>query len=552
MLSPLSDTRAARRGVTRRPFTSAHARPERRAWLCTLLLFATASTLWSLATPLFDGPDEYSHLIRGYTVTGGEFVPTVRSVDPLPAFPDVIPGADDLRDVVLAPSPLVRPEFFYPTCLIARYDNTPRCLPALATDVGETQTITNASRYPPLYYSLVGAPLRLLPGTGQGVLLSRLLSSLLGALFLASAVASAYQSRHRTLLLGGLAAAVTPQVLYTNGVVNPSALEISAAISFWMAGIVLVTGDGAGVDRRLLLRLAAAAVGLTAAKATGPLLLLLIATVLLVVAGHRRLLPLLRQPLVIGAAVVVAVTGVLSVLWNLLVGPNPLPLTPTLGADVTTNTIIRMSIGLWDGWTRQMIGNFGWNDLPAPQLTHYVWLLVLGALLVGAAVVARGRLALALGLLVTMVLVLPVVASTLLAPAIGFGYQGRYTLPVAVGVPLLSALALGTPLSELAVTRRALLVVVSLCATAHAGAFVYALHRYTVGQSGPLRFWTQPEWEPAVPSAWLVLAVLAVAAAAVGLAAASRPSPPARAETTPVALDITSPAGGAGSRRVGG
>jgi hypothetical protein len=115
----------------------------------------------------------------------------------------------------------------------------------------------------------------------------------------------------------------------------------------------------------------------------------------------------------------------------------------------------------------------------------------------------------------------PVVASTLLARSIGYGYQGRYTLPIAVGLPVLCALALGVRLSGHRVERRLLVVVTTSVVVGHLASFVYALHRYTVGQSGPLVFWTDPRWQPPLTAGGLLLLALVLGAAAIGLAAAS-------------------------------
>jgi hypothetical protein len=504
------------------PLSSVPRRPGglRRPWLCALLLFASVSSAWALATPPFVAPDEFSHIIRAYTVLDGELVPQAREA---PAIAVPGPGASDPQDVVQAPRSFINREFAYPSCLIAMYENTPDCMPEVTGSVEEGPSFTTAGRYPPAYYAFVGAPLKIFPGTTQGIYLARVLSAVLGSLFLASAVASAYQSRHRALLLAGIAVAATPQVFYINGVVNPSALEISAALSAWTAAAVLLSEPETTADRRLLLRLTVGLAGVASAKATGPLLVLLIAVVVLLLAPRQRLWALARQPFTLGMVGLLALAGVAAVAWTVLVSPNRLPSSPELGPEVTTNTILRHSVGLWDGWARQMVGNFGFTDLPAPQLTHYLWLLLVGALLVGAAIVCGPRTGLALSVLVTLVVVAPVVASSLLARSIGFSYQGRYTLPIAVGLPVLSALALGSRLSGHRSERRLLVVVTTLAVVGHGAAFAYALHRYTVGQPGPLDFWADPRWQPPLPPGLLLLIAVGLGAAAVGLAAASRP-----------------------------
>lgn len=473
--------------------------PDRRWWWVALVLITGISWAWALATPYFDGPDEGSHILRAYAVMSGDFVPPNTS------------GASPVQ----APGPLALG--FYPGCLIGHYEATPDCVLGTATsDRGMVRTVTTAGRYQPLYYALVGAPLKILRGTLFSVMLTRLLSGLICGIFLASAVASASQSRHRPLMLTGLFVAVTPQVIFTNAVVNPSALEISAAIGFWTAGIVMLTEPGRRYDARLVARMGVAGIGLVSAKTSGPAFLLILVLILLVLAPPRRIIEVVkaRYTFVWGGLVGLASVG--AILWIVLARPNPV-IGDALGPEFTTARIIRFSIGSWDAWARQMIGNFGWNDLPAPQFTFYVWVLLIGALLIGAAVVCRIRVGIALALLVAIVLVLPVAESTVIARSIGFFYQGRYTLPLAVGLPLLAALALGKRLIGCSLQRRLLAVVATLAATAQFVAYVYAMHRYTVGQSGPLMFWRHPVWSPAVPPAILSLTMLVLLGLAVVL-----------------------------------
>lgn len=478
------------------------ATPDRRWWWAALVLITGVTWAWALATPYFDGPDEGSHILRAYAVMSGDFVP--------PSLPDQ-PGASPVE----APAPLA--QGYYPGCLIGQYEATPNCV--LITDSrsrDEVQAVTTAGRYPPLYYLLVGAPLKLLGGALPSVMLTRLLSGLVCGLFLASAVASASQSRHRPWLQAGLLVAVTPQVVFTNAVVNPSALEISCAIGLWTAGLVLVSGNRTPYDAVLIRRMALAAIGLLGAKTSGPAFLLLIVVVLLALAPRTRLTEIVRDRRTIAWAAVVGLTGAGAVLWILLAHPNPV-VGDALGPEFTTARIARSSIGSWDAWARQMVGNFGWNDLPAPQFTFYIWLLLLGALLLGAAVAARRRDGIILLSLVAAVVVLPVVESTVVARSIGFFYQGRYTLPLATGVPLLAAVVLAKRATRFPLTRRSLTVVALLAAAAQFVAYVYAMHRYTVGQSGPLVFWTDPVWSPAVPPAVLSLTLLALLGVVIAL-----------------------------------
>jgi hypothetical protein len=104
------------------------------------------------------------------------------------------------------------------------------------------------------------------------------------------------------------------------------------------------------------------------------------------------------------------------------------------------------------------------------------------------------------------------------APRTGFIWQGRYTIPVAVGVPLLCGLVAAT--SSRAVATRALRWIVPLAGVgfvfAHGLMFAQALKRYAVGVGSSWRFfdadlpWTPPLGNFALAAAFgIVVAALA-------------------------------------------
>ena len=90
----------------------------------------------------------------------------------------------------------------------------------------------------------------------------------------------------------------------------------------------------------------------------------------------------------------------------------------------------------------QTIGDFGWLDTPAPHLTKVIWIVAVAALVVlGLAISARCRRA--LPLLALAIVAMPVLFEAPKLNASGTYWQGRYWLPLIVGVPLLASTALG-------------------------------------------------------------------------------------------------------------
>jgi len=155
----------------------------------------------------------------------------------------------------------------------------------------------------------------------------------------------------------------------------------------------------------------------------------------------------------------------------------------------------------------QMIGSFGWTDTPSPPVTHYLWLACIGAVvIVGVARASRRQAAALLGL-GAIIVALPVALESSHAREIGFVWLGRYTLPLAVGIPILAA-TMGHE-SFKALGRRVVTVVVGLLAVAHALAFGGALLRY----SGSAGFLGSARWSP--PGSIAVLLVAYTVAVAV-------------------------------------
>ena len=138
------------------------------------------------------------------------------------------------------------------------------------------------------------------------------------------------------------------------------------------------------------------------------------------------------------------------------------------------------------GWLQQMIGVFGWLDTPAPLVTYLVWYGLTGLVVLLAISGARARGVVALLVLIALVILVPIAISYHEAHRLADFWQGRYTLPLAAGVPILaSALIDG---GEALGTMRARLTTLMCVAigVADFAAFYTALRRYAFGLPGPV------------------------------------------------------------------
>jgi hypothetical protein len=177
--------------------------------------------------------------------------------------------------------------------------------------------------------------------------------------------------------------------------------------------------------------------------------------------------------------------------------------------------VFQQTLGTTSQTYREMIGVFGWQDTPAPMLTFVLWTGILGALVALGIGLARRRQAVAIGALFGLIILVPAVLEFIEARQFGFGWQGRYTLPLAVGLPILCGVALAEEPRRLLPRRRLALVFGVTFFVAQFLAFFENLRRYTVGLGGSLHFWYDAEWSPPLPSSFLLVsyAVLLVALA---------------------------------------
>jgi hypothetical protein len=158
------------------------------------------------------------------------------------------------------------------------------------------------------------------------------------------------------------------------------------------------------------------------------------------------------------------------------------------------------------GLAQQMVGVFGWLDTNSPEVTYVLWAAGVGTLvllgLAGSAGLPRAALVGA----IVLTVVVPIAAEVPGANTYGFAWQGRYTLPLAVGVPILGALAaaLGGSLARWADIRLTASLAI-LLGLAQFFAFWWMLLRYQVGAGHSLNP-LQGSWHPPGGSLFILIA----------------------------------------------
>jgi hypothetical protein len=431
---------------------------------------------WSLATPLGAAPDEPEHLVQAAAVVRGQFDG--------PQVP-VHYGPLSLGKIGTVRVPAWVTDITDPTGVSL---DSPICKTASSCQIGtplglsSTRTITSAtqfSNYPPLYYLIVGGPTLLATGTGAlyGV---RLLGVLLDSLLIALGLYLLVRYHGRPVLIGALTA-LTPSVLFFGSVVNSSGVEIAAGFAAWCAGLCIVAAEE--VSRPLIVLTSSAFAVLILCRPTSWVTALVILLVLGVLGGwqHSRQLVGRLRPLWTTLILALAVAGS----FLLIVG------TPTLlgikeHPPLSLEGSVRLTLRLMGGQLRQTIGVFGWLDVPAPTWVIALWVVAIVALVVYALAVSQ-RARRALPLLALTVFAYPFLFETSQLNTVGPYWQGRYWLPLALGLPLVAAAVL-PPL------KRSWVVGVGiLLAGAQLGAFLSTLNVY---KGHPVRPGSAALWAP--------------------------------------------------------
>jgi hypothetical protein len=467
-----------------------------------------------MATPVGSGPDEVAHLVKAAAVARREWTG--------------LPHQRLSQAKTLVRVPQVYLDVENELCFKHQPDLPAGCATTRASGRRIVKAITYVGRYPPLYYAAVGLPTFL--ATRNSIYLMRLLGALMNAAMLGLAFAAAYRWSRSPLLLAGLAVAVTPMAIFLSSVINPSGLEITAAIAMWTTATVLVVDHP---KRPPTLLLAAIAVPVAVMVSTRPSALLwplLCAVVLLPIAWKRLdLRALVRRHdvwLCGGLALAAALATIVWVLRMHGIGVMPQGV-PSAGTAPVT--IARAVVGQDRSLLLQYIGVFGWVDTPVPLFTEVVWLGLVGALvLIAVALAASRRMLASVVLALAVAVAVPSIASYLGAHHVGLIAQGRYYLPLVAGLPIVAAAASTTVGSTALHERRVLVTIIVAAATAQAVAAIWTLRRYAVGIDGPLWPATRVAngWQPPIPAPVLdVLFILGWVALAAVLLYLSRRTP---------------------------
>lgn len=480
------------------------ARAFRWAWAVLLLL----ATVWGLSNPLMASPDEPAHVVKAASVVRGQLLG---------------PDAEGGQAVQV-------PYFYqlvtaYPTCYMFDPNATGECDPVgpQAND-SPTTAVTPAGRYNPLYYAVVGLPTLLPPG--DGVLYAmRLLSAALCTFLLALGVRALAEQPRPAWGALGVAAALTPMTVFLTSTVNPAAVEIAAAFALWCQLLTLLRHPDAALTARRMAWVAVSATFLVNARGLSLLYCAVIVVVVLLVSRWQTFLDVLRTRRTWPSFAVIVVACLGAAGW--VFGTNSLGSGGTERfPDLTFLGAAKVSVLDTNHYVLNMVGQFGWMDTHLEPWVHMAFAAGAGVVVLLGLAAGTWRERAALVLLAATTFALPILIHASQARFLGIIWQGRYILPVAVGLPLLAAAVLVRRLHvavprDLAVSLATVVAVVVMAVQGFA--FGENLHRYVNGEDGGWFSLAPDAWLPPVPLGLLIpLALVAVLAYGAGLAALAR------------------------------
>jgi hypothetical protein len=468
---------------------------ERRLWFAFAGLLFVVIAAWSFSQPLFSYPDESAHVTRAESVIRGEFV---GRYDGYRQGPYVYPYY-----AVSVPGVLVHASQDG-TCLALLVDQPASACPSgLTGSAHSVEVNTYVGTYPPPYYLLVGLPTLAWPGA-VGIFLMRIIGAGINAAFLASALLSVLVARRGRVAAVGVLAAATPAVLYVSGAVNPAGLEITSAISLWAAGLAFVTIEAPQRTGQFVRRAGLAGSVLVWSRPSSPLWLACIVVSVFVLCDANRRHSLRRRRDFRAWSVIVGVLSAGAVAWDL--GARAFQVMGNAEPPEKSNlTLLGEAFSHTWSWFQNAFGDFGAasNEM-VPAVLVVLCVAVLTALLVAGWRAATRRQAIVLlGLLSTTFLV-PVLITFVEDRRLGVFWQGRYVLPLAAGIPILSALLLAnSERSEARIFARYSWAAYTALAGANVIGLLTTVHRFVDGTNGPLDL-VGGKWQPPVNAVALI------------------------------------------------
>lgn len=456
--------------------------------ITSFFLYVTCLTFsWVLMQPPYSVADEPAHTIKAVASAYGQF-----------DRPQVIGqfgyGAYSY-DV-----PKVFTSIWHSTCYNDDTGTTAACIGDFPPGTELVGTSSTAGPNPPTYYVAVGWLGRLFPSQ-TGFYLMRFLGALLFSLALTFTFALQFlKSKSRNAWVSILLL-LTPAVSSFSAVINPFAYEIAAAALFWTSAFLLTDKSRSNREaKQLWSSLIISALFFACIRPTAFVWISVVIFFVIVSAPGKitRRLKFHDQKFrsILGIAFNAAIVSIaLSYRsqTDLVVDPTN-TITPMVGAGGSMLSNMLVSYERLGSFFRQLFGFFGWTSFYPPVVVPVLFVTAV-VMSLGIMRISTRRLRSGLAALFIFVYFGPVVLEGVRASSTGFFYQGRYILPVAIGIPMYIWLR-G---EEREPNRYTLLLtqsIVGLSAGSSIFAANYVARRFISGTNGRILWFFDVKWNP--------------------------------------------------------
>ncbi|MEY2524770.1 MAG: hypothetical protein QOJ66_3335 [Ilumatobacteraceae bacterium] len=466
--------------------TKATARNAAMFFLAMLVVVVT----WAVGIPRFASPDEPAHVFKAYGTAHGELLGSAAP----PQFPSNLREFD-------GPDSLGAPD---PFC----YNGLPD-VPASCVTTYSPLLISSASRYPPWYYGLIGLPVAA-SGESTSVFTYRLVSAIVCVAALTLAMLLAKRSL-RPDVAGLQLAALTPMAVFLMASVNPNAAEIAGFVAIW-ACMTRVATD-AELPMRLLMLASFLSAVVVLMRPVSIVWMAGLVVVVLIGASRQRRRDLFAWRPLAWAIGPTAVALVLSWVWAVYSSFEVKD--DRLTNSLSLSAALHLSVDNWGRYFRQTIGVLGWLDTTLPFFVYVAWIVALVVVVIIHLRGASPRGIVALLALAAAWLALPLIINGFTNSRAGLTYQGRYSLPIFVGLVFLPMWSDRPTLRLPRLSQRWLVgVVLAFVVVAEVGAFWQMLRRFSVGADGKIILTGRLPWQPSVDP-MVLIAINAIAMLAV-------------------------------------
>ena len=342
-----------------------------RAPLLLLAGYALLLTAWVVGNPPFAAPDEANHYLRAIGISQGELIGDRSGYEDAGLNPKQSAFTRQTATEVTVPAGLAPDSY---GCNADRPTESAACQLGVTAPQEEVVRSTAVGTYLPLPYLLPAAVMRAGDDPAAADRFGRAASALVFLAFLAAATFALWDPNRGAISLLGLAAAVTPMVIFCGAILNGSGLEIASAIAF-TAALLRLSRDGPS-PRGLWALLAVSGAALALSRPVGPQWIAIAVALGVALLGWEGTRRRFREsgrggPVAVGA---VLLATILNRIWEGAHGAGY-----HLGIKPLPDSLLAIPRGS-KRIVPELIGNFGVLDTRLPTLAWLTGYVLIGVL----------------------------------------------------------------------------------------------------------------------------------------------------------------------------